>query len=67
MRFIKVKIWGFIMLRSIRDAQKNGEIILVSYTKTDEKEVAVWEKAGGGYKSLTQFFRCGTIIEENIH
>ncbi len=55
------------MLRSIRDAQQNGEIILVSYTKTDEKEVAVWERAGGGYKSLTQFFRCGTIIEENVH
>jgi hypothetical protein len=55
------------MLRSIRDAQQNGEIILVSYTKTDEKEVAVWEKAGGGYKSLTQFFKCGTIIEENVH
>ena len=67
MRLKKVKIRGFIMLRSIRDAQQNGEIILVSYTKTDEKEVAVWEKAGGGYKSLTQFFKCGTIIEENIH
>ena len=55
------------MLRSIRDAQENGEIILVSYTKTEEKEVALWKKLGGGYKSLTQFFRCGTIIEENIH
>tara|TARA_Y100000004_G_scaffold106291_1_gene119278 strand:+ start:2299 stop:2502 length:204 start_codon:yes stop_codon:yes gene_type:complete len=66
-RLKKVKIPPQIMLRSIRDAQKNGEIILVSYTKTDEKEVAVWEKAGGGYKSLTQFFRCGTIIEENVH
>ena len=67
MRFIKVKIRGFIMLRSIRDAQQNGEIILVSYTQTEEKEVAVWEIAGGGYKSLTHFLRCGTIIEENIH
>ena len=67
MRLKKVKIPAQIMLRSIRDAQKNGEIILVSYTKTDEKEVAVWEKAGGGYKSLTQFFRCGTIIEEDVH
>ena len=67
MRFIKVKIRGFIMLRSIRDAQQNGEITLVSYTQTDEKEVAVWEIAGGGYKSLTHFLRCGTIIEENIH
>ena len=67
MRLKKVKIPAQIMLRSIRDAQKNGEIILVSYTQTDEKEVAVWEKAGGGYKSLTHFLRCGTVIEENIH
>lgn len=67
MRLKKVKIWGSTMLRSIRDAQENGEIILVSYTKTEEKEVALWKKLGGGYKSLTQFFRCGTIIEENIH
>lgn len=67
MRLKKVKIPAQIMLRSIRDAQQNGEIILVSYTQTDEKEVAVWEKAGGGYLSLTHFLRCGTIIEENVH
>ena len=67
MRLKKVKIPPQIMLRSIRDAQKNGEITLVSYTQTDEKEVAVWEKADGGYKSLTHILRCGTIIEENVH
>lgn len=67
MRLKKVKIRGSTMLQSIRDAQQNGEIILVSYTQTDEKEVAVWERADGGFKSLTHFLRCGTIIEENVH
>ena len=67
MRLKKVKIRGFIMLRSIRDAQNDGSIRLVYYRQTDEKEVATWEKRGGGFKTLTHYLKCGTIIEENVH